>query len=293
LKNTLTCPLKKLLVGLFILMIASAGASALALPQEKLKAEDVVAKHLAAIGPADALAAVKSIIAIGNCKSFSRMSSIRELGGVSQLASEGDKVLLAMLFDSTIYPFEKVGYNGQTQTVSILPDGKRSFLVNFLASHDAPFKQGLIGGVLSTAWPLLNVGPDMPKLSYSGLDKINDRKVHKLKYDLRKSSGLQISLFFDAETFQHVRTEYQFSISARMGVREELSVSQRESRYKLVEDFSAFKPEGKLTLPHMYKISYAIEEQNTTQELYWTVNFSRFVFNEPIDIKAFSVSSSN
>jgi hypothetical protein len=281
-------------VVFFILTIYSvAVVAALPIPQDKIKAEDVVAKHLAAIGPADALAAVKSIIAIGNCKSFSRMSSIRELGGVSQFASEGDKVLLAMLFNSTIYPYEKVGYNGQNQTVSILPDGKRSFLVAFLASHDAPVKQGLIGGVLSTAWPLLNAGAEMPKLSYSGTDKINNRKVHKLKYDPRKSGGLQIILFFDAETFQHVRTEYQYSISARMGVIAERSISQLESRYRFVEDFSDFKAEGKLTLPHTYKISYTIEEQNNTQELYWTTNFSRFAFNEEIDIKAFSVTSSN
>lgn len=290
-RNALARPLKKLLFVFFILTITSAAVVALPIPQEKLKAEDVMAKHLASIGPADALAEVKSLIAIGNCKSYSRMSSIRELKGISQLASEGDKVLLAMIFDSTIYPYEKVGYNGQSQTVSILPDGKRSYFVNFFATHDAPFKQGLIGGVLSTAWPLLNTGEDVPKLSYSGMDKINDRKVHKLKYDPRKSSGMQISLFFDAETFQHVRTEYQFTISARMGVIAERSVSQRESRYKLVEDFSDFKVEGKLTLPHTYKLSYTMEEQNTTQELYWAINFSRFVLNEPIDVAAFTVTS--
>jgi hypothetical protein len=286
LRNPFARPLKKLLAVFFTLTIASAAVAALPLPQDKLKAEDVLAKHLAAIGPADALAAVKSLIAIGKCK-----SSIRELGGVSQLASEGDKVLLAMLFDSTIYPYEKVGYNGQNQTVSILPDGKRSFLVNFLASHDAPFKQGLIGGVLSTAWPLLNSGADMPKLSYSGTDKINNRKVHKLKYDPRKSSGLQISLFFDAETFQHLRTEYQFTISARMGVTDERSVSQLESRYKFVEEFSDFKAENKLMLPHTYNLSYTMEEQNSTQELKWTINFSRFAFNEQIDAAAFNVTS--
>jgi hypothetical protein len=291
LRNAFARPLKKLLFVFLILTITSAAVAALPLPQEKLKAEDVVAKHLASIGPADALAAVKSIIAVGNGKSFSRMSSIRELKGITQLASEGDKVLLAMIFDSTIYPYEKVGYNGQSQTFSILPDGKRSFLVSFFAGHDAPFKQGLIGGVLSTAWPLLNTGADMPKLSYSGMDKIDNRKVHKLKYDPRRSSGLLINLFFDAETFQHVRTEYQFTIAARMGTIAERSISQLESRYRLLEDFSDFKREGKLMLPHTYKIRYTIEEQNSTQELDWTIDFSRFAFDEPIDVAAFSVTS--
>jgi hypothetical protein len=293
LRKPFTLTLKKLLAVSFILTITSAAAAALPLPQEKMKAEDVLAKHLAAIGPADALAAIKSIVAIGNVKALTRTNAVKELSGVSQIASEGDKVLLAMLFNSTTYPFEKAGYNGQNLTAAILPDGKRSILGTFLIDHDAPFKQGLIGGVLSTAWPLLNTGADMPKLSYSGTDKVNNRKVHKLKYDARKSSGLLISLFFDAETFQHVRTEYQYSKSARMGAVAEQSISQLESRYKVVEEFSDFKTEGKLTLPHTYKIRYTIEEQNNTQMLEWTMNFSQFAFDEQIDAAAFSITSGN
>jgi hypothetical protein len=251
----------------------------------------VVAKHLAAIGPADALAAVKSIIAVGSSKSFSRLSSIRELSGISQLASTGDKVLLAMLFDSTIYPYEKAGYNGQKQTVSILPDGRRSFLATFLLSHDTIFKRGLIGGTLSTAWPLLSTSAEKPKMSYAGTDKIEGRTVHRLRYDSRKSGGLLITLSFDAETFRHLRTEYQHTRSTRMGPTEFDSVSQLESHYLFVEEFSDFKLEGKLMLPHTYKIRYTIEEQRNTQVLEWSMNFSRFVFNEEIDVKAFSVVS--
>ncbi|HEX8921228.1 MAG TPA: hypothetical protein VF766_07100 [Pyrinomonadaceae bacterium] len=284
-------PLKKLLFVFFILTLTSAATVAASLPQDKLKAEDVLAKHLASIGPADALADVKSLIAVGDVKAVTRTNAVKELMGVSQLGSEGDKVLLALLFNSTTYPFEKAGFNGQNLTAAILPDGKRSILGTFLIDHDAPFKQGLIGGVLSTAWPLLNTGAELPKLSYSGTDKINNRKMHKLKFDPRKSSGLQISLFFDAETFQHVRTEYQYSKSARMGNTPEESISQLESRYKVVEEFSDFKPEGKLTLPHTYKLRYTIEEQNNTQMLEWTMNFSRFAFNESIDAAAFNVSS--
>lgn len=283
---------ERLLAVFFILTMTCAVAPSLVSAQEKLKPEEVLAKHLAAIGPADALATVKSLVAIGNVKAVTRTNAVKELTGVSQLASDGDKVLLALLFNSSAYPFEKAGFNGQNLTAAILPDGKRSILGTFLIDHDAPFKQGLIGGVLSTAWPLLNTGADLPKLSLSGTDKINNRKMYKLKYDPRKSSGLQISLFFDAETFQHVRTEYQYSKSARMGATAEESVSQLESRYKVVEEFSDFKPEGKLTLPHTYKLRYTIEEQNNTQVLEWTMNFSQFAFNEPVDAAAFNVSAS-
>lgn len=261
--------------------------------QDKLKAEDVVAKHLASVGSADDLAAVKSLVAVGNASASTRSSAVKQLTGISQVASEGDKVLLALIFNSASYPFEKAGYNGQGLTAPRLPDGKRSSLSSFFVTHDAPFKQGLIGGVLSTAWPLRAAGADAPKLSYSGTDKINNRKVHRLKYDPRRSGGLQINLYFDAETFQHVRTEYQYSVSARMGALPEESVSQSQSRYKLVEDFSDYRAEGKLTLPHTYKIRYTIEEPNNTQMLDWTMAFSQFAFNEQIDAKAFRFDTGN
>lgn len=287
--NALAHPFQKLSVVFFILTIHFVAVAA-PLPQEKMTAEQVLAKHLASIGPADALAAAKSIIAVGECKSWTRQSSIRELPGITQLASAGDKVLLAMLFEATYYPFEKMGYDGQKQTSSILPDGKRSFLITFLMSHDAIFKQGLIGGTLSTAWPLLKTGAEMPKLSYAGTDKINGRPVHRLKYDERKSGGMQVILSFDAETFRHVRTEYRFTISARLGAAD-TEVRQSDSRYQMMEDFSDFKKEGNLMLPHIYKISYTLEEPRNTQVLSWTTNFSRFVFNEEIDPKAFIVTS--
>jgi hypothetical protein len=151
----------------------------------------------------------------------------------------------------------------------------------------------LIGGTLSTAWPLFNTGAEMPKLSYAGTDKIDNRQVHKLKFDPRKSGGLQITLFFDAETFRHVRTVYQYVLAARMGKTMVESIRQLESRYQFVEEFSDFKKEGKLMLPHTYKIRYTIEEQTNTQMLEWVMNFSQFVFDEEIDDKAFSVVSSS
>lgn len=290
---------RKRLLAFFVILITCYGTAAASSPA-KMTPEEVVAKHLASIGSADALAAAKTRIAIGKAKAITRSNTVREISGVSQFASDGDKVLLAMIFDLTDYPYEKVGYDGSKLTIALLPgSGARSALGDFLKSQDAIIKQGLIGGALSSAWPLLDLATRKPKLSYSGTSKINGREAHKLTYSPAKGAGnLEISLFFDAETFQHVRSEYRYSISAAMGNRPRGEVtsptgdtgSQSVTRYKLAEEFSDFKAEGSLTLPHTYKLQLTVEAQRTSI-LEWVSNFSQFAFNQPIDVNAFSFGS--
>lgn len=293
-RATLT-PKRRQLSTAFLIFVIFSSVTAAPLAPDKMKPEELVAKHLASIGPADALAAIKSRIIVGNATATTRLNAVKELTGPAQLASEGDRVLLAMIFNSTGYPYEKAGYDGEKLTLALWKTtGKRSALGDFLAAQDAVFKQGLIGGVLSSAWPLLNLSSKNPRLSYGGTKKINDRQVHELKYSPRKGGGsLQISLYFDAETFRHVRTEYQYAISARMGATPEQSISQQESRYKLEEEFSDFKTEGALTMPHTYRLRLTNQVPTGTQVIEWTVNFSQFVFDQEIGAEAFNVSASN
>jgi len=284
----------------FFILILSSGVVAAPIPPDKMKPEEVVAKHLASIGPADALAAIKSRIAIGKAKAVSHSAAIRDISGVAQFASEGDKVVLAMVFDLLDYPFEKAGYDGQKTTVALLPaTGNRTALGDFLMSQTLIFKEGLIGGTLSSAWPLLDLASNNPRLSYAGTKKIDNRQVHELKYSPRKGgANMQISLFFDATTFQHVRTEYQYSVSSQMSSRPQASVSsaagtpQNTDHYKMVEDFSDFRSEGKLTLPHEYRIRLTIDILNSTKNLEFVINFSQFAFDQPIGIEAFNVGKS-
>jgi hypothetical protein len=296
--RTLLYDFKQLLVSFVILFVFSALAGAGASnPPEKMKPEEVVARHLASIGKPEDLAAAKTRIMTGHDDAHLKLSgTLREVTGPAQFASDGDKVLLAMVFNSTNYPYERVAYDGQKLTVAGLPTGGRSPLANFLMSHEVVFKHGLIGGALSSAWPLANLDPEKAKLSYAGTDKINGRAVHELKY-LPKKGDLKISLYFDAETFQHVRSEYQYTVSARMGARPSSSVtgpptdtgSQTMSRYKLTEDFSDFQTTGKLTLPRVYKIQLVVEAQ--AQTLDYTIEFSQFVFDQPIEPGAFNASA--
>jgi hypothetical protein len=268
------------------------------IPPDKMKPEEVIAKHLASIGPADALAAIKSRIMVGNAKAVFRTGAI-DISGVSQFASEDDKVVFAMVFKLANYPYEKAGYDGKKVTVSLIETtGARTILGNFIMAQDAIFRHGLIGGSLSSAWPLLNPNPKEAKISYSGTDKINGRQVHVLKYSPHNAGSLKISLYFDAETFQHVRTDYQYEVEAGMGpkpggsVTDSIGGQPSMSHYKLREDFSDFRTEGKLTLPHTYKLHLTYDTQNGTLLADWEMNFTQFIYDQPIDAAAFNVGKS-
>jgi hypothetical protein len=281
----------RLLTGLLIVCLASlvfSSVSAHSNAADKLTSDEVVTKHLASIGSTEDIAAAHTRVATGATQARLRLTNTAvELSGPAQIASDGDKFLLAMIFQSNNYPHEKASFDGQNVAVGVLTQGGRTPLGTFLTSQSALMKHGLISGVLSSAWPLFNLAKTDAKLSYSGTDKINGKPVHRLKYQPRNTGDLIINLYFDATTFQHVRSQYEYVVSARQGGVAEASASQRGTRYKLVEDFSDFQPTQKLTLPHKYIIELTIEAPNRTQTLQWAINLQQFAFNEPIDPAVF------
>lgn len=257
---------------------------------EKIKPEEIVARHLESIGSAKARASVTTRVIAGTSQVIFRTPPPGQAIGRAVLASDGLKSLLGMSFPSPIYPREELGFNGNSFVAAFVTPGVRSVLGNFLMTHDLVFKQGLMSGTLSTAWPLLDLASRSAQLEYMGTRKIYDRTLHELRYLPRGGSDLKIKLLFDPETFQHVRTEYEQVIPASTGTRGYGNVQQRETRYLMIEEFSLFKKEGDLILPHVYKISLSVDTQNGTFLAEWVIKLTQFEFNQKIDPNAFSIS---
>jgi hypothetical protein len=205
------------------------------------------------------------------------------------LASDGLKSLMGMSFPSPVYPREELGFNGNSFVAGFVTPGVRSVLGNFLMTHDLIFKQGLMGGALSTSWPLLDLASRGAQLDYVGTRKLNDQTLHELRYFPRGGSDLKIRLFFEQETFRHVRTEYERVIPAPTGPRTYGNVQERETRYHMVEEFSLIKKESDLTLPHVYKITLTVDAQNGTFLAEWVIKLTQFEFNQRIDPNSFSI----
>src|SRR6185369_7314261 len=276
-----------------VLLLLSPLDSATHAQAQKLKADEIIAKNLEALGGAETLQSVSNRVSLGTVVVTFKEPGTGQLGGRVVIASEGPKSMLAMTFDNaTNYPHERIAYDGKEVSGGYVHPGSRSSLGDFLLTHQAILKQGLWGGELSQAWLLLNPNRKV-KVEAGGMKKIGDRQAYQLKC-YPSGSDLKISLYFDAETFQHVRTEYERSVAAQMGSNPETSATQgAETHYKLTEDFSDFKKEGGLTLPHAYKIQLEVVGRSGTFRANWDMALSTFQFNQRIDPSTFDVDDSN
>lgn len=261
---------------------------------DKMKAEDVIAKHLAAIGPEAARSAAQTRIVGGSSRAvFKARSTSGAIDGQIVIASDDNKVVIGMKFDAPNYPGERFGFDGKKFTVGYLTPGVRSPLGNFALTNGEIFKEGLVGGTLTSAWALLDVAGRKAKVEYGGTDKVNDRPAHKLRYSPNKGSDLKITLYFDAETFHHVRTQYDRVIGARLGSGGiDNQTQQQETRYKIVEDFGDYKEEGKLQLPHSYKLQLEINKTAGSSLDRWEMALDQFTFDQEIDDRMFNVETS-
>ena len=275
-------------IGLLLWPVPSTPSSALS--EEKMAPEELVARHLDSIGSPAARASVRSFRATGTSKATFRPRGTNSVEGRAVIASEGDKLMIAMAFEALHYPHEKVGFDGKTVTVGAIAPGRRSVLGDFLLAHDTILKHGVLGGTLTTAWTLLNLRDRAPKLEYGGQKKIGDRLVETLRLIPRGGSDLRITLFFDAQNYQHVRSEFRRIVQAQMGGSPEQSAGQRETRYTLVEEFSGFAKEGRLTLPHSYKLALVVDAPSGSLSSEWVMDLGKFLFNEPFPPESFNMS---
>src|SRR5712671_3183997 len=279
-------PKHSCLLALVLLTFVLAGPTSSS--AQKIKPEEIVARHLESLGPAKARASAR--VLAGTSQVIFRTTPAGQAIGRAVLASDGLKSLLGMSFPSPIYPREQLGFNGNSFVAAFVTPGVRSVLGNFLLTHDLIFRQGLMGGALSTAWPLLDPATRSAQLEYLGARKVDDLMVHELRYLPRGGSDLKIKLRFEQETFRHLQTEYERVIPAPTGTREYGNVQQRETRYHMIEEFSLFKQEGDLILPHIYKIKLSVDTQNGTFLAEWVIKLTQFEFNQKIDPASFSIN---
>jgi hypothetical protein len=285
--------LKNLLLfsGLLLAVIAGGPTRCVAQETKKLTADEVIASHLDSIGTAEARSAFKSVVAQGTVTSTIRVGGAGSGKGGAVMASQGSMSLMGLIFGQQEYSNEKVAFNGQKLTLGEYRPGVRTRFGDFLKSHDVLFREGLLGGTLSTSWPFYEMNERKPKLQFQGTKNIKDRKAYVLSYEPRSGGNLDVKLYFDAETFQHVRSEYLQEFSAPSVTNPNKAARQKGTRFKLTEEFSDFRSEANLVLPHTYKIQLTIDTEGDPLLQDWIVTLSQFVFGKTLDAKQFDLTA--
>jgi hypothetical protein len=269
--------------------------------------EQIVASHLKSIGSPPALAALKTMAFVGTTSVDFIQGMTGNMSGNAMCVSEGSKQAIVLKFNDINYPGEYFAYDGKAVSVGHINPGQRSPLAEFLYKNNGIMKEGLLGGVFSKGWPLLNLQEKQFDLKYREAT-IDGRQLHEIEYRPKQSlRDMRIRLFFDMETYRHVRTEYRIRIrddfsaapgggDTRRGKFQEADGSLgtdtlrnglTDSIYVLTEKFDDFKKVGAMTLPHLYTIDYSIEGQGHTFIAKWTLKALQWAFNRTYDEKIF------
>ena len=281
----------------FVLMIAASVCLVTAHADDKLKPEELVTKHLESLGTAEARARVNGTQIKGNASIAVRLCGEGQVDGQVLMASTDAANLINMNFGVQAYPQEALRFDGKRFATSQLKPGSRTCLAQFFLENEVLFKEGLVGGVLSESWPLLNVAERNPKLEYSGLKKIGDKPLHALKYTPRKGSDVKIVLYFDPANFHHVRTDYSRTVYANEqrriagggpGLPPPQNQQASPTRIEAYEEFADFKEESGLTVPHTYKFHLSIQSEVRPAVVDWVFNLNQYSFTSPLDAAEFT-----
>ena len=280
-----------LLLGASISFVQSA-------PDNKLAPADLISKHLDSIGPADVRARNHGTQIRGTFVLTAKQGGAGETQGQVLMASQGSQNSINLAFEGDASM--AFAFDGSKTTVTQFRPGRHTPIEQFFAEYEDLIKEGLFGGTLSESWALLHAIEKNAKLEYAGLKKVGGVQLHALKYALHKNSDIKITLFFDAETYRHVRTEYdrtvystdQQRIPGQAGRLPSVS-NERQATQRLTasETFSDFKPEGGLNLPHNYRFELSVQSQTRPMLVDWAFNLIEFKFNVPLDAKQFVISN--
>ena len=271
----------------------------------KITAEDILKHHLDSIADATTRAAMKSRVVEAATTYRILVSGSGSIDGKAAIVSDGDKLHMLLKINAPQYLGERFVRDGnKVDIAATYADKTRSEFGHFLEGQGLPLQEGLMGGVLTTGWPLLDLNAHKAKLHYDGMKKFDGTEFYAVSYQPKKINIMEITLFFDPATFHHVATVYTISEHAGLGqgldvtgggvapgiASEEMSARQQQTRYRIEERFSDFKTADGVTLPSHYDLRYQQElHTGFTKLVEWDITTTRVLNNVPVDARNFAI----
>jgi hypothetical protein len=253
---------------------------------KKVTIEELISRHLESIGSAEARAAVKSRVLGGPIKFVVRTGSPYQEETIGRIVCAGAKFRYTIVWPRSLRDRkeEEIIFDGERVATGLLQYQKEQPLSSFFFRHQLPLQEGLIGGTLSTTWTLMRIEAMQPRLEYKGLRKVDGREVHAVNYRKRKGlMELKITLYFEAATFRHIRTDYLFEIDTALGGNPDAASRLTASRQLLTEEFDDFRAVEGLTLPHRYKLQLTQEAGNRSYLMDWELSVQKLSHKEAVE----------
>lgn len=248
---------------------------------QDLKPEDVIAKHLNAIGKKELRDSIKTLIAAGASEFESRTPVIKG-GGKAIVVSDASNLYFVLGLNSKEYPAEKVGYFNGKASLPFIAAGNRSLLGMFLNEHAKMLSDGLFVGGMSLTWILNDPEHRKARFKSAGTKKIDGKKLYAIEYSPANggSSEFSVRLFFD-ESFNHVRTEYKREIQTKQGTFGQAN-QQASAKMDLTEVFSDFRTVDGITLPYVYRVTFVSNSNQMVNENSWGIRVNQYYFNQQL-----------
>ncbi|MBV9217175.1 MAG: hypothetical protein JO053_13480 [Acidobacteria bacterium] len=247
---------------------------------DDLKADEIFAKNLDSIAARETRVGLTNLIARAN--GLFETPGIRG-GGGAVMASDSKDLLFMMSFNSPQYPFERIGWFDAKVDIPFPPGGKRGLLGSFVQEHTGILDSGLFGGVMSARWALYGDDPVKAlKARSSGKKKVGDRNCYVVTVVPKGgATQLTVKLYFDAENFQHLRTDYHLEVPAG-NVTFGAQNQNANSVVELVETFSDFRDVNGFKLPFIYKADFTANSNATMARNTWTLNVIDYLINQKL-----------
>lgn len=231
--------------------------------------------HLDSIGSNQALARSEIRLSEGFSRATGRVFTKGGHGsdtveGQSSLLSNLQSTTFRLQFESDYYPLDGFSFDGK-RVLRPATNSKGhhfSYLAEFFVNCPEYLSFGLMGGVLSISWPLLDSKSGIADFEFLGLEQEDEKEYLVLRR--RTSRNGTVRLFFDPDSMQHLMTKYSG---------ETLSPSRFGPRRKirLIERFGEFRFFDEFCLPSLWRVTLVFPQDSIELETRLTHVFHKNV----------------
>ena len=272
---------------------------------QKPSADEIIAKHRASFGNADDIAKTKLRFAAGSGQLVIMPNrGPNTVNVTAYFASNSDDLKFMLTTEIWTVRKERIGiFSNKINIPSRDSNQPQGPLSDFLNNYDRTLTDRIFGGPVFSRWAFLSSTPLKGKFETEGKKRIGDRETWVVRYRPKDelTLGSWIKLYFDVDSFRLLRTEYRqketdigFSYTEGAVIKNFPLPSSPAggmgwNGWTLIEDFSDYRVEAGVMLPHKYTLSLSSDSNAGTYLYDYSIAITEYkILNEfPADTFTF------